>query len=105
MSIRYMTGESMLEEDRRNCRICDNYRGYVCAEHREPSYAELQGEVLRLQHIISVLKCYVLNAAEYAQELEGNIRVRDGRVEVWCLGDWVDVKQAQEKAEGDNGDE
>lgn len=37
MTLRYMTGESREDEERRNCQHCDNYRGYVCAEHRKPS--------------------------------------------------------------------
>jgi transcription initiation factor IIE alpha subunit len=33
-----MTGESRQDEEHHNCPRCD---GYVCAEHREPSYERL----------------------------------------------------------------
>jgi len=52
MTLRYMTGETRAEEDRRNCCRCDHYRGYVCAEHREPSYAQLQKLLVDLTLII-----------------------------------------------------
>lgn len=42
MTLRYMTGESREDEERRNCQRCDHYRGYVCAEHREPSYESMK---------------------------------------------------------------
>lgn len=45
MTLRYMTGESADDEDRRNCSRCDHYRGYVCADHRKPTYAEQAAEI------------------------------------------------------------
>jgi hypothetical protein len=32
----------MTDYQRTFCARCDNYRGYVCAEHREPSYEQLR---------------------------------------------------------------
>jgi len=48
MSLRYMTGESRAEEERYHCPRCDTLHGYICAEHREPSYGDLQPRVAAL---------------------------------------------------------
>lgn len=50
MTLRYMTGESREDEERRNCQRCDNYRGYVCAEHRKPSYDELEQKLVTAEN-------------------------------------------------------
>ena len=34
-----------------------------------------------------------------AEQIEANTRVRDGRVEVFCFGGWVDVEKEREAAE------
>jgi hypothetical protein len=49
-----MTGETRLMEEQSNCPYCNRYRGYVCAEHREPSYAELLTKVKELQAELAV---------------------------------------------------
>jgi hypothetical protein len=69
MSLRYMTGETREEEDRYHCPRCDTYRGYVCAEHRKPSYAELHVEIDRLYNALQKLYDYheapAVNTVEY----------------------------------------
>jgi hypothetical protein len=62
MTPRHTTGESHLEEARRNCPRCDHCRGYICAEQREPSYEELRQEVERLQQSIALIMGYALTA-------------------------------------------
>ena len=32
----------MTDYEREFCTRCDNYRGYICAEHRKPSYEQLE---------------------------------------------------------------
>ena len=53
----------MAEEDRGNCRRCDRYRGYVCAEHREPSYAQLQQEIVDLKLTVDHVQKARIDAA------------------------------------------
>ena len=65
----------------------------------------LHGEIERLNHIIAVMKYHAIDGGRIAREIEGNVRVQDGRLEVWCLGDWVDVKQARAEAEEEGGEE
>lgn len=54
----------------------------------------LQEEVIRLKHVVAVLKGQIAMAHHVMSNIEGNTRVRDGKLEVWCLGDWVDVEKA-----------
>lgn len=105
MTLRYMTGESRSEEDRRNCRHCDNYRGYVCAEHREPSYETL---VKRVEELSSKRDSFVgwyiieesddgslLLQSHYGQRR----RVWQG-VDAGVLEQLVDAKRRIEELEG-----
>jgi hypothetical protein len=55
MSLRHMTGETRLQEERRQCPRCDSYRGYVCAEHRNPSYETLAAENARLNTLNAIM--------------------------------------------------
>ena len=69
MTIRYMTGESRAEEDRRNCPRCDSYRGYVCAEHREPSYEQLQQRLSEVEAHESALGADVVRLLREVAEI------------------------------------
>ena len=52
---------------------------------------ELEGEVKRLNHIIGRLQFGIEFARQIAKETPDNTRVRDGKVEVFCLGEWEDA--------------
>jgi len=69
VTIRYMTGESRAEEDRRNCPRCDSYRGYVCAEHREPSYEQLQQRLSEVEAHESALGADVVRLLREVAEI------------------------------------
>ena len=64
-----------------------------------PTIAELQGEIARLRHIVAVLKFHISSAYSAAKTIEENVRCRDGTVEVWCFGEWVDVRDVNEEEE------
>lgn len=38
-----------MDYERQFCPRCDSYRGYVCAEHRKPSYENLESEIASLK--------------------------------------------------------
>ena len=66
-------------------------------EARGQRVEELEAEVKRLQHIINVLRNSIEMTNQAAMTVEDHVRVRNGRVEVWVLGDWLDLEQEQAK--------
>ena len=65
--------------------------------------AAVEAENKRLTHILGVLKYQAITMGELAKDLEGNVRVKDGQVEVFFLGGWVVV--GQDDAEYEEGDD
>jgi len=59
----------------------------------------LHERVRCLEHIVAVLKAQISMAYHSAKNIEADIRVHNGRLEAWCLGDWVDVEEANRIAE------
>ncbi len=64
-------------------------------------WVDADGELRRLQHIVDVLKGQIGMAYHMVENIEANTRLCDGKVEVWCFGEWVDVLKEAAKAEGD----
>jgi len=59
--------------------------------------AALEDEGRRQRHINAILMSRITMAAYDLESISDNVRVEDGRLEVWCLGDWVDVEKAGEE--------
>ena len=87
--------EVATSQERNNMKYLDPEVGEKGAEEIE----RLNGEVARLQHIVAVLKTNIEMAALSAREIEGNTVVEDGRVKAFCLGEMVDVQDAQREYE------
>ena len=81
---------------------CDRGHEFIGFDKNDCPHCEikrLQGSVMRLEHIIAVMKTAIAQAHLSATHTEDHTRVRNGRLEVWCLGDWVDVEQANIEAD------
>lgn len=68
----------------------------------EPTVAELQDEIKRLKHINAVLKNQTIMAYENARTIEDHVRCKNGKLEVWFLGDWYDREEEAEKLDGES---
>ena len=71
----------------------------------EEEVKRLAGEVVRLNHIIAVMKTHINMAHHAVANIESNTRIREGRLEVWCLGDWVDVEEENSRAALEDDDD
>jgi hypothetical protein len=77
------------EEERRNCYHCDTYRGYVCAEHRDPSYSEL---IHQLEYAES-LTC------DTADDLVDKFKLLAAELERWRDGSFKQAHQQSQEIE------
>ena len=79
----------------------------VCEKHGEgvhPSACAicLHEEITRLKHVITVLKSSISITYHTAENVEANIRISGaGRLQAWCLGEWVDVENENAEVEED----
>lgn len=71
--------------ERNMCQCCDNYRGYVCAEYREPSYGDLQAN-LAAAEVALVTARVVVDTAQFAKCYELERRLAAAKDECSRLG-------------------
>ena len=53
---------TLRDEEMRHCQRCDSYRGYMCAEHREPSYEKLRERLAAAEAVLERCKIAVIGA-------------------------------------------
>jgi hypothetical protein len=51
-------------------------------------------EIERLTHIVGALRFSCQMTGHAAEEIMEHVRCKDGLLEVWSLGEWVDVSKA-----------
>ena len=74
-------------------------RHRVHLSRRLAEVKRLERELKRWQHMVRVLQCQIDLTHEHSIGIEESTRIQDGRLEVWSLGEWVDVEKANEDAE------
>jgi len=80
--------------------LVDRYNGQAAdIERLQAEVEQMQVENKRLRHIICILRWHGMMFTELAASVEGNVRIQNGRLKVWCLGEWTDVVNAQEEAD------
>lgn len=83
-----------------------------CREEIRRLVAEVErsrAEIRRLEHVIDCLRSSINMTAHTSETILDHVRVRDGRIEVWCLGHWLDLEREQAQSPdadggGDDGD-
>jgi hypothetical protein len=51
------------------CTACDHYRGYICVEHREPSYKELQQQLMMAEKMSETRRAMLVDSYNNVTEL------------------------------------
>ena len=62
---------------------------------------ELECEVKRLEHVVGSLQYAIQFAAKASEGIMDNTRVRDGKVEVFFMGEWQSILWAGAKDDED----
>lgn len=55
----------------------------------------LKGELQRYRHIVGVLQHSIEMTHLTSTTIEEHVRIHNGRLEVWSLGEWYDVEKEQ----------